>query len=119
VTDLLAPLARAIRDRVKLAAGPNFRDILSRGGTLHLNGGEADEAASAVLEWLDANGYAVLPKASVETVLLDHAHQLEGDNADPELADLAHVYERITGFNAPRQIAEDRAALAAKENADA
>lgn len=35
--------------------------------------------------------------AAVEVVLLDHADELDGDEVDPNMAELAHCYEQVTG----------------------
>lgn len=46
-------LARVIRDAVRVRPfGPNSRQIHDNGGSVHLTGTEANEAADAVLDWL-------------------------------------------------------------------
>jgi hypothetical protein len=63
--------------------------------------------------WIDVTPivYAVLDTvadglaAAIECVLLDHVDELAGEQVDANLAELAFVYERLTGFNATKEAA--------------
>jgi hypothetical protein len=45
--------------------------------------------------------------ASIECVLLDHRDELDGDNVDPNLAELAYVYRQQTGWTVADEVAGD------------
>lgn len=46
-------------------------------------------------------------RASIECVLLDHAGELDGELVDANLAELAHVYQELTGFNVAHELEKD------------
>lgn len=53
--------------------------------------------------------------SSIECVLFDHHKELEGDEVDANLAELAHVYRQLTGYDALEEIAHDEAHAALEE----
>lgn len=50
-------------------------------------------------------------KVAVELVLLDHHGELEGEEVDANLAELATVYQQLTGWDALEEIAEGEKAF--------
>lgn len=51
--------------------------------------------------------HVVIDRATIECVLLDHADELDDTHGkvDANLAELAHVYQRLTGFDAKAEAA--------------
>ena len=43
-------------------------------------------------------------RTAIECVLLDHADELSGENVDPNLGELAYVYEQLTGWTVEREL---------------
>jgi hypothetical protein len=90
-------------------------------GALLVCGGHVDEAfkmvmsyatSPAVMEQLGDQVRKVLDSqlsAAIECVLRDHADELDGENVDANLAELAHCYHEQTGWTAEREIVTDGA----------
>lgn len=79
MSSLRDQIARKIRDAVSLTYGPNATEILTRGGTVHLTGAEADTAADAAL------------------AVIMSAHQPDLDEIPDDPAALAEMWAFICG----------------------
>jgi hypothetical protein len=100
------------RETVSVLLGQ--RDTLRAAAQAALDRPNVRKTVQMLRDALDAPSGAHSPTTdplhtAIECVLLDHADQIGGETADPNISELAHAYRQRTGWTAEQETAGDAA----------